>query len=347
MADPPGTPAGAVDDLIEALAREPWRFGFLSALRRLAAAHPEKPRPGESQRPLEDPIRLAQQPSLIFAPSTLASFTRGQDGRPPRMEVFFLGLFGPNGPLPIHLTEYARDRLRNAGDPTLSRFADLFHHRVLSLFYRAWAAAHPAANFDRPHSDRYATFVGSLIGVGRPVFRNRDAMADEAKYYYAGRISAQTRNAEGLGAILASYFKVPVRVVERIGEWINVPAGGLSSLGGRSDVSTLGLNIIIGTRIWEVQQKFRIEIGPVGYADYQRLLPGGDSLRRMVAIVRNYVGDELNWDVQIKLKRQEVPAPRLGEHVRLGWTTWFASRPFEHDAADLYLNPLAFISTSG
>lgn len=65
------------------------------------------------------------------------------DEGPARLEQFFFGLGGPNGPLPLHLTEYMRERQRNHADPTSKRFLDVFHHRLLSLFYRAWAEARP------------------------------------------------------------------------------------------------------------------------------------------------------------------------------------------------------------
>ena len=103
---------------------------------------------------------------MAFAPRTVSSLVPGGDGVPPRMEVFFFGLFGPHGPLPLHLTEYARNRLRQAGDPTFARFADIFHHRLLSLFYRAWANAQPTVNLDRPESDRFADYVGGAHRTG-------------------------------------------------------------------------------------------------------------------------------------------------------------------------------------
>ena len=126
----------------------------------------DKPRWGDALRPVDEPVRLGQDPDLSFAPAPLASFELGQDGAPPRLQVRLFGLLGPNGPLPLHLTEYARERLRHAGDPTLSRFLDLFHHRFLALFYRAWAQAQPHVNRDRPNDDRFAVYVGAFVGHG-------------------------------------------------------------------------------------------------------------------------------------------------------------------------------------
>ena len=69
------------------------------------------------------------------------------------------------------------------------------------------------------------------------------------------------------------------------------------------------------------------------------MLPGGESLRRLVAIVRNYVGDELSFDLNLILKQEEVPRMRLGGAIRLGWTTWLLSAEADRDRGDLYLNP--------
>ena len=98
------------------------------------------------------------------------------------------GLLGPNGPLPLHITEYARERMRHAGDQTLSRFLDIFHHRFVTLFYRAWAQAQPHVNHDRPAEDRFASYVGAFVGLLPAAFRERDALPDLAKFFHAGAL---------------------------------------------------------------------------------------------------------------------------------------------------------------
>ena len=330
------TPDGLA--LTDALAREPYAFDFFQALRRLENLHRDKPRIGASLRPADDPVRLGQEPSMAFAPATLSGFHRQAGGRPPRLLSQFLGLLGPNGPLPLHLTEYARDRLRNADDPTFARFLDLFNHRMLALFYRAWAQTQPTVGFDRPAADPFAAYVGSLFGLGMPALRRRDAMPDLAKLHHAGHLACQTRHAPGLQAILADFFKLPVAIEEFVGHWLLLPRDYRWRLGESPATGTLGLSATVGSRVWDCQCKFRIRLGPVSLADYQRLLPGGDSLVRLIAVVRNYVGDALLWDLNLVLKQEEVPAIRLGESGRLGWTTWLTSRPLARDGDDLFLS---------
>jgi type VI secretion system protein ImpH len=345
MASPDRTATHAVeaaDDGFAALSRAPYAFHFFQALRRLECHYRDRPRLGKATRLDDDPLRLAQEPSLAFAPATLAAFDPGGDGRPPRLSAYFLGLFGPQGPLPLHLTEYARDRWRNHNDPTFARFADLFHHRMLSLFYRAWADAQPTVSFDRPENDRFNVYVGALCGLGMPALWQRDSVPDLAKFHYAGRLANQTRNAEGLQAILADFFRLPVTIESFVGHWLPLDERSRCRLGETPATGLLGMTAVIGERVWDCQSKFRIVIGPMRLAEFQRFLPGSPSLRRLVDWVRNYIGDELLWDVNLVLRRDEVPPLQLGAGTQLGWTTWLSSGVLPRDADDLKLDALTY-----
>ncbi len=341
MASPDRTATDAVA-LFEQLQRAPYAFHFFQALRRLECHYRDLPRLGKSLRLSDDPVRLAQEPSLAFAPATLAAFYPGNEVQPPRLAEYFLGLFGPQGPLPTHLTEYARDRARNHGDHTFARFADLFHHRVLCLFYRAWADAEPTVSFDRPDLDRFNVYVGAPCGLGMPALWQRDAVPDLAKFHYAGRLANQTHTAEGLEAILADFFKLPVTLETFVGHWLPLAEASRCRLGETPATGLLGMTAVIGERVWDCQYKFRIVMGPMGLEEFQRFLPGSESLRRVVAWVRNYLGDELLWDFNPILQKEEVPPLVLGEGTRLGWTTWLTSRPLPHDADDLKLDAVTY-----
>jgi type VI secretion system protein ImpH len=172
-----------------------------------------------------------------------------------------------------------------------------------------------------------------------PSVRQRDAVPDLAKLHYAGLLAPQVRGATGLCAILSDFFKLPVAIVEFVGHWMRLPREGRTCLGGAAETASIGRNAVVGRRVWDRQHKFRIVIGPIGLDDYRRMLPGGDSLERLKTWVRNYAGDELIWDLQLLLKRTEVPRLALGRQGQLGWTTWIASKPFSRDAGDLILDP--------
>ncbi|QOJ18262.1 MAG: type VI secretion system baseplate subunit TssG [Phycisphaeraceae bacterium] len=323
--------------LTERLARAPWEYDYFQAVRRLECEHPHLPRVGWSQRLADDPVRFAQEASAAFAPSTLARFGPRGSSPVPVMTVRFFGFLGPNGPLPIHLTDYVRNRELNAHDPTLTRFLDVFHHRMLSLFYRAWSSGEITVSRDRANEDRFAVYVGSLFGHAFSTLHQRDSLPDEAKLHYAGRLAAQSRNAEGLTAILSDFFQVPVRIVEFVGQWIDLPREYQCRLGESRATGALGRTSIVGSRVWDCQQKFRLVFGPLRLKDYLRFLPGTIGFTRLRDWIRNYLGRMLQWEVQLILRRDEVPSVQLGRDGRLGWTTWLHAQPLNRDPDDLVL----------
>ena len=331
--------AEAIRRLEAALAGTPYRFDFYQALRRIEAVHRDRPRLGTSRRPDQDPIRLGQEALTTFAPAALSTYKPATEDQPGRLAVNFFGLLGPHGPLPLHLTEYTRDRLRNAGDPTLARFLDVFHHRLLSLFFRAWANAQPAVSFDRPEADRFGFYVASLCGLGMASLRDRDDFPDAAKLHHAGLLACPARNPDSLKALLEDFFGVPASVEEFVGEWLELHAEDLCRLGRTPGESTLGGSINLGSRTWERQSKFRVTLGPLNYATYERFLPGHENPSRLRALIRNFIGDELTWDVRLMLRRDQVPALKLDGRGRLGWSTWLASTPPTGHPDDLIVSP--------
>ena len=331
-------------EFLSSLAAAPYQYDFYQALRRLECLYEDKPRLGRALRPIDEPIRLGQDPDLSFAPAPLAS-CEIKGGQPPRLQVRLFGLLGPNGPLPLHITEYARERLRNAGDPTLSRFLDVLHHRFLSFFYQAWAQAQPHVNQDRPESDRFAVYVGAFLGAAPAPFRHRDGVPDEAKFFHVGMLVRGVRNAEGLASILRHFFDVPVEIEEFVGHWLDLGPAERTYLG--RDGALLGSGAVLGESVWDRQSKFRVRLGPLSLDEYESFLPGREPLSELVDWVRLYLGFELDWDLHLVLRRDDVPPMRLGGSGRLGWTSWLGSRRSEVDADDLCLDAEASLSRFG
>ncbi|PYM16230.1 MAG: type VI secretion system baseplate subunit TssG [Candidatus Rokuibacteriota bacterium] len=326
--------------LFDALAREPWSFDFFQALRRIECAFPDRPRLGTALRPSDEPVRVSQEASVAFAPSTLSGFEEQEAGLPPRLEQRFFGLLGPNGPLPLHITEYARERLLHNADRTFARFLDLLHHRLALMFYRAWAQVRPTVQHDRPDADGFALYVGSLAGYGSPGTRGRDTVSDHAKRFFVGHLARSAKNAEGLASMLEGYFGLRVRVEQFVLGWLELPRDQRTRLGDAPRHSAqLAVGTVLGSRVRDVQSKFRIVMGPMDLDRFYDFLPGAPSLARLVDWVRNYVGFEFDWEVQLVLARDEVPGIRLGQEGQLGWTTWLGARRSPTDADDLILTP--------
>ena len=330
--------------LFAAISAAPWRWNYFQALRLLDCLSPDRPRLGQARRPADEPVRLGQEPALDFAPASLARLVPGHGAVPARISVRFLGLFGPNGPLPLHLSEYARNRLLHAGDASLTRFADLIHHRFLSLFYRAWAQAQPCVSLDRPEQDRFAHYVGALCGLGLDSLRGRDALPDHAKLHQAAGLSRQIRNAEGLAGLLSGCLGLPVAVESFVGHWMDLRERDRLRLGGGCQ---LGQHSLLGRRVWDRQHKFRLQIGPLSLPDYCHLLPDASSLALLAAAVRNYAGLEYDWDLRLLLRADSVPRLALGGAQRLGYSSWLGRRRSTLAAGDLVLAAPSHLTPTG
>lgn len=321
---------------LAAIEQEPERFDFAAAMRLLECAFADKPRFGRSLRPGDDRIRLGQNTSLAFAAGALAEFRR-KKGRG-KLLVNLFGLLGPNGPLPLHLTEHVLDRRREFHDDTLASFLDVFHHRLLSLFWRAHADAEPIVEADRPDEDRFARYVRSLFGHLLPAPEGPATDLRGARRYWVGHFARQTRNAEGLAAILTGFFRVPVSVEPFVGRWIAMSGDERCKLGGRT-ANRLGQSAFLGDEVWDCSQTFRVVLGPVRFSRFESLLPGGSSWTRLRQLVRDYLGDELAWQAEPVLLRDEVPPLHLGSRLRLGWSSWLGGEPATSHRRDVVLRP--------
>ena len=336
--------------LFDALQREPWAHDFYAVMRQIDALSNGAPRLGSALRPGAEWVRLGQDAELDFAPAALMSF-RSEGKARPRLGVRFFGLFGPMGPLPLHLTEYARDRQRNHADPTFARFADLFHHRALLLFYRAWAQAQPAVQADRHDDDRFAKWVSALFGQAPSAARNADAVPDAAKRYVGGHLARATRNAESIAKVLRQYFDVPIRVEPHVGHWMKLRSADRSRLGSamarRS--AALGVSAVAGAKVWDRQYKLRVHVGPLSLAEYLQFLPGQPSLVELRDWMRQLLGFEMLWDLRLVLKGAEVPKLALAHTASrpaLGWTTWLGRHGAHADRGELLLDPARITATA-
>jgi type VI secretion system protein ImpH len=309
---------------------------FFAAVRLVQSRATDCPRIGRSNSPSEDPIRFAQSPSLDFAPSTLEAVQL--NGSRPVLYSRHFGLFGPQGPLPLALTEYARDRILHHGDRTFAAFCNVLHHRFHSFFFRAWADGLKTVDHDRPHDQHWPAYVGSLAGLGMESLLERNSVPDAAKLFFSGRLAQQARNAEGLEAIIQHFFGVKTELQSFVGGWLQLPEESACRLDGSPEHAALGATVIVGRKVWTCQLRFRLRLGPMPLVDLERLLPGQRAFRRLCDWIRQYAGDQFEWDVQLILDRTQVPEVILGKRGRLGWTSWLKTTPFEHDPADLVLN---------
>ena len=344
-----------IQPILDALASDATQYDFYNILRQFDAVVSGPVPLGRAPRPQNEPLRLTQHASLSFAPASLHSFEPGVAARGVgRLTINNFGLYGPNGALPQHLTEYVQERLLHYRDQTLARFCDVFQHRMILLFYRAWADCQAATSLDHPDRDNFGRYAASLVGLGQDTLRHRDSVPDHLKLHHAGHLCRQTRNVEGLVRPLAALLRVPVALKEYCMHWLKLAVEDQTrlvsaTLAGKGSVhrielgltsSRLGLGAVAGVRVPDVQHKFRLILGAMSFREFERFLPGGNRFVQVRDWVRNYIGVELVWDARLVLVKEEVPATRLGVYGQLGWTSWLGMSPGKRarDADDVLLN---------
>jgi len=341
----PGTP------LIDRLFEEPHAFEFFQAvqvLERAARRDTGSGRVGEDVNPRNESVRFRTYQALVFPTAAVLDADRPTpDGEgpphPPSLAVGFFGLTGPSGVLPQHYTELL---IRSLRDKSLSLrdFFDLFNHRLISLFHRAWEKYRLPAAYERraPDEDPVTTCLMALAGLDTPHLRKRLAVDDEAIAHYVGHYAHWPRSVAALEAILSDFFERPVRIEQFRGRWAWLARDELTVLGSRAlpdgAFAQLGVSAVVGERMWDVQGSFRIRVGPVNYRQFIALMPGGKELAQLVDLTRLFVGGTFSFDMQLTLAKEEVPFLELaseGAYVpRLGWNTWLKRDEYRHDVSD-------------
>ncbi|MGF9759342.1 type VI secretion system baseplate subunit TssG [Microvirga sp. 0TCS3.31] len=303
------------------LEAEPWRFDFFMVLRGLERSFPEHPRIGNSATLRDEYLLLGEDPYLDFPASTLSRVEPTAQNRI-RMFVKFLGLLGPQGPLPLATTEEAYSWTQQRDD-AFPRFLDIFNHRFLQLFFRAWADARPVSQHDRPDSDRFKNYLGSFLGIGADPYQQLDSVPDASKLAFAGIASSQTKSASRLQYLLAGLFNVDVTVDQFVGSWLLIEPDDRSCLGRRH--CKLGAETLLGASTFSVQDKFRIRILAKDLKTYSQFLPTGDRCEALADMVFLYIGQQLDWDLELAIPANAAKPMQLGRFGQLGYTSWLGS----------------------
>jgi len=302
------------------LTAEPWRFDYFAVLRHLERTFKDQPRIGDSAARRDEFVQLGQDPFMDFPASNLARVVQSDD-KPITVFVKYLGLLGPQGALPLATTEEAYYYVL-AQDDAFPRFLDLFNHRFIQLFFRAWADSRPIVQHDRPDADRFVAYIGSAIGIGSKPYQDLDSVPDAAKLGFAGLIGAQAKCASRLAGAICGLFNVKAEVEEFVGSRLIIEAAEWTIL-GRS-YNMLGEDALLGRTIFSVQDKIRVRIFTKNLAQYIRFLPTGDLCEPLADLVFFYNGEQLDWDVELAIPSGAAEPIRIGRFGQLGWTTWMA-----------------------
>jgi type VI secretion system protein ImpH len=328
-------------NLNEELFDEPFQFEFFQAVRLLEKVFPERRAVGREATVVPEVIRFRSRLGLDFPASEIHDLQETADEKVDEqtLEMFinFMGMLGINGAMPTHYTELAIER-RRYRDQAMWSFMDIFTHRAVSQFFRAWEKYRFPVGYERG-TDDFTAFLFDFVGLGTSGLRGRMDLADESLLPYGGLIAQKPHSAIALANILSDYFGVKAKIEQFFGQWLQLDTESVTTLGEAN--SSLGTSAIIGTRIWEQQSKFRIRLGAMSFKEFQDFLPTGAAHKSLKSVARFMVGLELDFDVQLVLQAKQVPSTILTTRAKrrpmLGWTAFLKTKPFQNDDEQVVL----------
>jgi len=284
---------------------------------------------GGDLMPHQEPVVLKADPDAQFPVSEIADWNAQKE--PPEVSVSFFGMFGPTGALPQHYTQMIIDRAR-IKDYALRDFLDMFNHRLLSFFYRCWEKHQFPIAYETSQSagreDHLTGALRALAGLRTDGLWDELSVPSSDFLFFAGHFANRRPTASALAAMIESAFHVPTRVEQFVGQWMYIPSAEQTRLGtqplGVSMGNQLGVEAFAGQRVLDFQNKFRVCIGPLGFAKFLEFNPNSPKLRQVFDCVRLYAGPQYDFDLQVVLQRDEVATSQLGnpQSAHLGWNSW-------------------------
>ena len=323
--------------LVERIASDPAKFEFFQLVQILTRYCLDSTTEHDHDNSLSECITFRSVPSFEHPHSPVTGINIEADGpkKSATIEVTLKGLLGAQSVLPDFYTRLAIQRKR-AGDNALNAFFDLFYNRLVAQYYHAWkkyrisAVRKSLGTREKEDSDLLTSTFMELLGLGKQESARLGFSALHA-VFFAGLFLKGQPTANGLESILSHIFSVPVAVQQFAGRWMYLKEADQSRVGSNANTSAhsvLGQTLVIGSRLWDVRSKFRIRIGPLSMEDFAKFIPGGSASQQINSLTRFYAGAEFDFEVELQLKRTEVPEWRLGTDPhsgRLGWTCWTAS----------------------
>lgn len=294
----------------------PWDYSFTTLMRTIEAQHKTMPLIGKSSRIDQECFTLGQAPSLAFAPREIAHIDHDDDKY--HIQLFSVGMIGPNGPLPIHYTEMIKDRVETHRDRTWLNFLNMFQHRALSLLYRAWANGQATAGLDRPEEERFSRYIQCLSGT----VPTASALPSHAQCAHSAHLVRHHHDPVALAKVIAHYFAVPAAIEEYCFHWLALEQQDQTHIGQGTDTAMMGCGAIMGSHVPDVQQKFRIVLGPLSLTDYVAFAPDGDNFAALIALIRSFIGYQYTWEICLQLRHDAVPAAYTNNTVQLGRSAW-------------------------
>lgn len=248
----------------------------------------------------------------------------------------FMGLLGGSGALPNFYTELFAQRESQHKDPAARAFLDIFQQRAATLLYQAWRKQRLALRYEQDRRKHFTPLLLSLAGLGQQALRrelrdDKGGLSDDSLAHFAGRLQQRPVSAATLQQVLQSYFGVPVEVEQFVGRWYSLGPAQQTQLGMQS--CGLGLNALVGERVWQRDQRVRLTLGPLTRAQLQHFLPGHAGAATLQHWLRELTGLRLEYDVRLRLRADAVGPAVLGAPtgLQLGYDCFLVTQARNHD----------------
>ncbi len=316
---------GPVLDQAALDAMDPRHAAFFALALHFERLFPDAPPLGSTGDPTRERLRFGANPSLGYPPGEVETLTWDAAAGLARMQVNFLGLYGPSSPLPPAYTEQVIGSDGAAG--ALGLLLDLFNHRLTGLLVRIWKQQRHHLRYLPSGEDAISRAVTALIGLmpaGGPVHR-------ATLLPYAGLLSCYSLSASIIAGVISHCTGLPVRIEEFVPRIVTIPPEKYSRLGDTPP--ELGGDFIVGADVMDHTGMFRVVIGPLDQAAFRAVLPDQPAFAAVVDLVHLSLRDPLAFDIRLELAPDEVSGFVLGEG-RLGWDTWAAPPPHQTGHAD-------------
>lgn len=323
---------------------EGYRFDFFQAVKLIELLYPDTNSIGDSNNPNKEAIQFKSNVSFDFPPSELLDIKLAADNKKVEMIVNFLGLAGTLGPLPKPYTALILDQLKNK-DTTIKDFLDIFNHRLISLFYLVKKIHRVGLDTKAPGRDKIASYLYSIMGMGTDALQNRMQLPDRALLSYVALLVQQPRSLVGLERILSDYFQFNVKGEQFCGQWLKLSEDQVTKLGNKGQNQCLGQDMVImGSRVWDQQNKLELKLGPLTLEQFLNTLPIGWGFLPLCEMTKFYLGGETDVRFRLALKKQEIPKAKIGTKLaaRLSWTAWLKTKSSENDDYQVTISPESF-----
>lgn len=314
----------SIQSLLDSPSEHDFYQAVFSLQKQLAQGKAQYRKVGHDSLPKNELVRFKAEQHLGFPGQPIKDVSENgtsKDVISVDMLVSFMGLTGSCGALPQHYSELVLERLK-LKDTGMKDFYDLFNHRLISLFYRAWEKYRFSVNYQNGQSHNPDSFTFAI---------NKLAGNQKSSLLYAGILNKKIRSVDGLICILSHFTQSKVSVKQFKGQWQTLAANEQTRLAARTlpegQFARLGVDASIGGRVWDINSGIEIFIKPQPeslLSNYNKRL---EIVKEVKSLVSSYLGIGIKFKLFLEIKQGIMPIVQLSKSgIPLGMGAGLVSR---------------------